>query len=933
MKKLKLLGTKFIFVLLFCPYVFHGQIVRQYQAANYQSVYMSSPVQGQDIGSTNPSTPYQMYGFNPVTQQYVQLFGPEIMQPGAGYIETTNGVEALMGQTSQLAPYPQQYTGPENTGNISLHVEGNDKVNLLGNPYNGFLDADSFLLDPDNEARIKGPLLLWTNNTAASHCVQGTRKLNFSINDYALYNVLGGVSSGRAITDCAYQNPDYVAARPNGKIYLGTAFFIRGINSGNVVFKESMRDYSINEADAQYFRLAANDAHPVRNSETALIAPPARHRIWINLELGTPPATGPNLNPYRQALVGYAAGATYEQNDRVFDSPTFNSAPLIDIYSIAQNVAGTPKHLAIQGHPLEDTFNCDDFFQLGFKAHDAGTYTFTADSDGMFGGGYGSVPYFISDNGVLHNFPYQVTFAAGESSDTRFRIVFRPIGTQLDPSYCNITLPQIGALIHATYIEDAEMYGWTITNETTHQVGYNETPTLLNSLANITAFSPTVPHNYFLTHNTTYTVKISVKVNGVWYTCGQPCTVTTPPLVINNNAGISCDGVMPFNGQVSCTTAAPYAYSWKVTRSDGQQRAFETDTNAFILFGGGSPAGLTLNNFMRYNTRYCVEVRVKYGENNFGDYAPACCFWTPISGLISDNQGVACSGVLINKSQVSCTSSFAPYSYHWIVTREDDVSRDFVTSLNAFNFFGPTAPSALLTDSFFRYNTGYCIQVQPYYGPNDYGPLSFSCCYTTSPYLGNISINAGVTCGGSTPATLMHQLHAASTPFAPYSVEWQVTRDDTVSVNFTMPTASFNIGTVPDLQGGFLISNRQYCFRVRVKYPTTPVSYSDYGPACCFNMINTGYNRIALGEIGEKAFNVTTSQNPFTRYFSLQISTVSERAVTIHVYDMLGKLLELREIEPAKIDSLQLGQSLPAGFYNVVVSQDENIKSLRVIKI
>src|SRR6187402_3057566 len=108
MKNLKLLGTKLIFVLLICPYVFHGQIVRQYLAANYQSVYMSSPVQGQDIGSTNPSTPYQMYGFNPVTQQYVQMFGPEIMQPGAGYIETTNGVEALMGQTSPLASYPQQ---------------------------------------------------------------------------------------------------------------------------------------------------------------------------------------------------------------------------------------------------------------------------------------------------------------------------------------------------------------------------------------------------------------------------------------------------------------------------------------------------------------------------------------------------------------------------------------------------------------------------------------------------------------------------------------------------------------------------------------------------------------------------------------------------------------------------------------------------------
>jgi hypothetical protein len=54
--------------------------------------------------------------------------------------------------------------------------------------------------------------------------------------------------------------------------------------------------------------------------------------------------------------------------------------------------------------------------------------------------------------------------------------------------------------------------------------------------------------------------------------------------------------------------------------------------------------------------------------------------------------------------------------------------------------------------------------------------------------------------------------------------------------------------------------------------------------------------------------------------------------VYVSVYDMTGKLIENREVMPSDLEDLQLGSNWSTGVYNVIVSQGEHIKSLRVIK-
>ncbi len=72
--------------------------------------------------------------------------------------------------------------------------------------------------------------------------------------------------------------------------------------------------------------------------------------------------------------------------------------------------------------------------------------------------------------------------------------------------------------------------------------------------------------------------------------------------------------------------------------------------------------------------------------------------------------------------------------------------------------------------------------------------------------------------------------------------------------------------------------------------------------------------------------------NPFSDAFNLNVLTLSEDNVSLSIYDMVGKLIENREVSAAEVNELQLGNKYPSGVYNVIVTQGTEVKTLRVIK-
>jgi hypothetical protein len=117
-----------------------------------------------------------------------------------------------------------------------------------------------------------------------------------------------------------------------------------------------------------------------------------------------------------------------------------------------------------------------------------------------------------------------------------------------------------------------------------------------------------------------------------------------------------------------------------------------------------------------------------------------------------------------------------------------------------------------------------------------------------------------------------------------------------------------------------------YSVRVAVM---TAGTWSAFGDACeIVSPAASSRNE----EVTSPTFEALAFPNPFSNEFKLNVTTSTEGAVQLRVYDMLGKLLDARTIQAIDFISEDFGTNYPAGVYNIVVSQGEEVKTLRLIK-
>jgi len=72
--------------------------------------------------------------------------------------------------------------------------------------------------------------------------------------------------------------------------------------------------------------------------------------------------------------------------------------------------------------------------------------------------------------------------------------------------------------------------------------------------------------------------------------------------------------------------------------------------------------------------------------------------------------------------------------------------------------------------------------------------------------------------------------------------------------------------------------------------------------------------------------------NPFGEGFKLKSDLNSTDVVTLKVYDMLGKVIEQRQVIASELSKQELGTSYQSGLYNVIVEQGNQQQTIRVIK-
>lgn len=352
--------------------------------------YWSSPVTHQKLIEVSPDTlPERFYSYDYNLKNWRREDPSGSMAVAKGYI--IRGPEHF----SKTIPsrYEATFIGVPNNGKVEINLGADSSFNLIGNPYPSALDADAFLTG--NKDGIMGSLYFWTHNTPAKATVAN----QYTSDDYAVYNLLGGVGTSGALA------PGINESIPDGTIASAQAFFVISKGGKSVEFEDSMR---IRGRNSSFFKIERNSEKKLHKNAIE------KHRLWLNFR-----------NPegvFKQILVGYIQGAT-NLYDSDFDAESINGNKFANFYSIVED-----KKLVIQGRGLP--FVQNDSISLGYQSGIAGKFSFDIeDQDGFFDG----MNVFIEDKNLRlrHNLkdgPYHFSTQEGSFNE---RFVLRFIDTLL----------------------------------------------------------------------------------------------------------------------------------------------------------------------------------------------------------------------------------------------------------------------------------------------------------------------------------------------------------------------------------------------------------------------------------------------------------------------------------------------------------------------
>lgn len=311
-----------------------------------------------------------------------------------------------------------------------------------------------------------------------------------------------------------------------------------------------------------------------------------------------------------------------------------------------------------------------------------------------------------------------------------------------------------------------------------------------------------------------------------------------------------------------------------------------------------------------YATAYSVRVMLKVGATWLGYYGNACTVTTP--GLGSPIQSTLTvmnpvSGSTITSSAtIYATTISGATGYRFRVKTHGQPTYIVDRTLQFFAF------NSLPT---FVYGAIYTVEVAVK-TTGGYTPFGTVCTFFTfAPRL------VDATCGATIPAN---------------GVVYAITLPNVTSYVFTVKNANTNTTFAPivrslqflpvNLIPGYTPTNQ---YNISVVTVTTGQQSENY--LIC--VINNSQSSARISALNEKIyFNPTGYPNPFADNFTLEITSNTSKNNCMQVYDMLGNRVEVLTVLASDLKTIKFGNNYASGVYNIVVSQGETSKSIRMIK-
>ena len=317
-----------------------------------------------------------------------------------------------------------------------------------------------------------------------------------------------------------------------------------------------------------------------------------------------------------------------------------------------------------------------------------------------------------------------------------------------------------------------------------------------------------------------------------------------------------------------------------------------------------------------FNTTYQVEVSVRINNVWQPFFGSPCMVSTPAT--TTQLQATQCGGTLTAMSDVIYANA-VPFStgYRFRVTNVLTSTQQILDrTIREFRM-------TLLTNP--EFNTNYTVEVAIRNTNGVYLPYGNVCTITTPSFP---TTQLQLTQCDYTALSSSEVLFADSYPGVT-TYRFRLS-NATLGYAFTVdrPTRTVTLSLFPGL-----VASTTYSAQVSVKINGV---FGPFGKICGLTTPVTITTRDVVdgtNELSEvKGFKVVAYPNPFAENFKLNLSSSSDEKVQIRVYDMLGKLIEDKQVAATEIASVEVGVNYPSGVYNVVVSQASDTQTLRVIK-
>ena len=319
-----------------------------------------------------------------------------------------------------------------------------------------------------------------------------------------------------------------------------------------------------------------------------------------------------------------------------------------------------------------------------------------------------------------------------------------------------------------------------------------------------------------------------------------------------------------------------------------------------------------------FDTAYKVEVSVKLNGVWQPFYSNPCTVRTPAT--TTQVAAAQCGGTLalmtdaVYANIVSYTTGYRFKITNLLNTNEVQI---IDRSLRAFQF-------SLLNN--ISFNTPYKVEVAIRNTDGvTYLPYGPACTVTTPSFPTTALQNSQCDYVATSPTELIYaNLVSNATAY-----RFNITNSASgYSYTLDKPLRVFQLNTIPGLSGG-----TTYTVQVAVQIGGI---FGPYGKACTVTTpvaLNAKSEAVAAAAVSPTAtFEAMAVPNPFAENFKLEVQTSSDALIHVKVYDMLGNLLESREVTATDIPALEVGANYPSGVYHVIVTQEDRVKTLRMIK-